>query len=772
MQVGTFKSEKRSGTVLFADVVGFTSIAERIGEEAAFEMIRDVSARMQAAVYDHLGTVGEFRGDGIMALFSVTKGLEDGPLHACQAALEIQQGMAAAAAEMTLAYGAAPEIRVGLHCGPLVVGDVTGGTKSHVTIIGDTANTASRLEAIAQPGQIVISRDLFALVEGQVVVSDLGQQQIKGKANPLQVYALEMVNENISRFDAARSRGLSTFFDREPELAALDEVHAQALRGQTTVALIEGEPGIGKSRLLYEFEKRLPEGEVRILKVDCRADGATVPYLPFVELVRRALQLTAEATPQDTSAHVDRMIKVMDLDPTRARAYLLTLLGKASEGDAQRGESPDMIGARIRQVLIDLIAYACGQGPVVLMIEDLHWADPSTVQVLQTLIEEPRAWPLMLIGTFRPGFRQIWNTQSVTRHITPGPISEYAASTLIKEIMIGSDKADEMATLAIQKAEGNPLYAEEIAKFLMQQQAVPTASPGNGREVVLPTNLQNMVMERFDRLDSDCRKILQAASVIGRRFDAQIAAEAAQKHPPLRPELLAEAVSVDLIRPAETGYEFKHALVQDAIYDTLLRGQRKTLHAAIAAELQQRYSNRPEEAAESLAHHYDQAEMSECAVPHLITAGQRNLNLFSLDVAESFFARAFDLVTSNALPMTPKYVAALFSGWFEVQQWRAEFGRTIRLFEAEHDRIKSAESTSHYARILGLVGVAYCQDMQFDKARELFDQAIEIGERSNDRLAITDGYLGLMVINCSQPRDGSWEDTQRLAASIQDLWGE
>ena len=206
MQTEAVNSQKRTGTVLFADVAGFTAFAERIGEEAAFEMIRDVSARMQTAIHDHSGTVGEFRGDGIMALFSVTKGIEDGPLRACQAALQIQHGIAGAEAEMLHTYGAAPRVRIGVHCGPLVVGDVSGGDKAHVTIIGDTANTASRLESMAEPGQIVISRDIHALVEGQIDVTDLGKRQMKGKSRPMHVFALEAVNKDLSRFEAALSR--------------------------------------------------------------------------------------------------------------------------------------------------------------------------------------------------------------------------------------------------------------------------------------------------------------------------------------------------------------------------------------------------------------------------------------------------------------------------------------------------------------------------------------------------------------------------------------
>jgi len=772
MNAGTVNSQKRSGTVLFADVAGFTAFAERIGEESAFEMIQKVSARMQEAVHAHSGTVGEFRGDGIMALFSVTEGLEDGPLRACSAALQIQSGMREAKEEMARAYGTAPEVRIGLHCGPLVVGDVGGSAKAHVTIIGDTANVASRLEGLAEPGQILISKDLYTLVEGQVEATDLGTRQMKGKTRALQVYDLQQVRTGVSRFDASRSRGLSTFVDREAEIALMDAALQDAQSGKTAVAVIEGEPGIGKSRLLYEFGLRLPGDGVRLLKGECRADGATVPFLPFADLVRSTLQLDPQSTPAETEAQINRMIGITGADAEYTRHYLMTLLGKIGEHDAGRGESPDMIGARIRKVVIDLISFACRQDVVVLVIEDLHWADPGTLLILQELVENNRALPLLLIGTCRPGFQSSWMDNTAVTHIKPQPISKDAVAALINEVMSGSSRASEMAALAVAKADGNPLYAEEIAKFLVQQQEDRSEGDDAGKDIILPTNLQNMVMDRFDKLGPECRLMLQAASAIGRRFDAQIAAEVAQKEPPLSTLLLSEAVDGDLIRPMRSGFEFKHALVQDAIYDTMLRVEREGLHARIADEIEHRHSNRPEEAAESLAHHCDKSNQPERAVPHLIAAGQRSLNLFSLTVAETFFARAHDLITQRNMALAPEQAANLFADWFEVQQWHAEFGRTIRLFESERNRIEAATESRRYARILGLVGVAYCQDFQFEKARTLFDAAIEIGEQTSNPDAITDGCLGLMVLNNSRPDRTSWDDTQRLAARIHETWGD
>ena len=772
MSVTTVSSQKRSGTVLFADVVGFTSFAEKIGEEAAFELIQSITAKMQAAIHAHNGTIGEFRGDGIMALFSVTSGLEDGPLRACQAALKIQRTIADTEQEMTRIYGTAPQVRVGLHCGPLVVGDVGDQSNAHVTIIGDTANVASRLEGLADPGQVLITRDLFVLVEGQVKVRDLGAQKIRGKAQPVQVFALEEVHAQVSRFEASRSRGLSRLVDRDLELAQLEDVFQHALAGQITMASIQGEPGIGKSRLLYEFQQTLPMDRVRVLKGDCRADGTTVPFLPFADILRIALDLDAQATAAQSELAIDAMITETGLEPDTTRFYLMALLGKAADGAPLRGESADMIGARIRQLIIDLIVRACLERPLVLIVEDLHWADPGTLQIIERLLTLERDVPLMMLVTCRPNFQQTWLMHTRTTRILPKPISEAAVSDLIKAVMAGSDQAEKLAELAIKKAEGNPLYAEEIAKFLVQRQESVAAGALLSSEIVLPTNLQNMVMARFDKLGPACRKLLQAASAIGRRFDASVAHGIVAGNTPFNPDLLQDAVQAEVILLTKNGYQFKHALVQDAIYDTLLRGQRRELHALIANELEHRFSNRAEEAAEALAYHFDQAEMPMKAAPHLIAAGLRNLSLFSLEVAGTSFARAFELIEDYKLKVDPALLGDLFSGWFEVQQWRAEFRRIVTLFETHRKRLDTIKGHPTYPRILALAGIAYCQNKQFGPAEKLFDQAIAIGEKTGDRDAVTHGCLGLMGMHCTAPQRGCWETVRGLAARINALWGD
>ena len=775
MQVEAIVSQKRRGTVLFADVADFTKFAEQIGAEGAFELIQAVSGKMQEAVRSQNGTIGEFRGDGIMALFSVTAGIEDGPLRACRAALQIQAFLRAMQDEMQARHGRAPQVRVGIHSGPLVVGDVGDQNKAHVTIIGDTANVAARLEAMAGHGEIYISSDLFALVEGRVEATDLGERDMKGKSAPQRVFLLQGVKDGVSRFDASVSRGLSALTEREGELAHLDAVYAGLPSTGIGIVNIGGEAGIGKSRLLYEFEQRLTGRGATILKGECRPDAMTVPFMPFAEMLRHVLSADDTTSATKLEERLADLLRTLDFEIEANLPYLLTLLGRKSEAATEWGLSAEMIGERTRGVIVAIIARLAARSSVVLVVEDLHWADPATLQIVDRLSGLDQMIPLMIICTNRPEFVPSWSGHPRTTTITPGPLSTEGVAALIRQRLSGAGDALAMADLVIEKADGNPLYAEEIVKLLVQRRQSEGAATGDESAVVLPTNLQNMVMERFDRLPKECRKLLQAAAVMGRRFDGQLAAGIVAAQAQFEPAQLEEATRAELVLPfggSGMEYQFKHALVQDAIRDTLLQGQRRHLHERIGAELEARFADRLEEASESLAHHFTQAEIPDKAATYLIAAGVRNLKLFSLSVANDAFATAHRLIDRHGLNLDEDHVAELFASWFEVQQWRAEFGKTVALFESQPDRMRAIAGNRRYARILGLVGIAYCQNLQFDLSRQRHDEAIAIGERNGDRDAIVYGCLGLMALECSAPGPGFFARTGDLADRIDRLLGD
>ncbi len=608
-KTGELDSQRRQVTVLFADVVGFTPIAEQLGEEASFQLVQTLSDKMMEAVHDQQGTVQEFRGDGIMALFGAPLALEDAPVRACRAALRLQDTIQGMEDQLIRDFGVQPKVRVGIHSGLLVVGEIGEDKRMRFTAIGDTVNLASRLESEATPGDIFISQALFSQVEGQIEVSDMGEREIKGKSELQHIFKLTGIKPGVSRFDAARYQGLTPLVEREKELVKLSECLDRAINGRMEIVDVIGEAGIGKSRLMHEFQQTVRSRDVQILQGDCRADGVSSPFLPFVELVRSAFEIDAEDDVGLTERKLAYGMKHIGFEVEKTLPYLMTLLGHEDRSSVTAGLSPDLIGMRMRDLLMDLLRYRCQRSPVLLFIEDLHWIDSGSEQLLQRIAASFADLPLLLVNAFRPYYKAPWSdgTSRVTT-IPLEPLSDNGTVSVLAERLGTDDVAGELLRLAVEKAEGNPLFAEEIAKFFQQKRDTQP-----GADLVLPANLQNLVMDRFDRLDPTTRRALQAAAAIGRKFDSSLVQTVIETDEPVR-KLLDVAEQLELvirIVDKDADYIFKHALVQDAIENTLMASHRKTLHTRISTVLEERYGSQTDEHAHTLAYHFEQTDMHE-----------------------------------------------------------------------------------------------------------------------------------------------------------------
>jgi class 3 adenylate cyclase len=368
------EAERRQVTVLFADMVGFTSFSERSGEEAAYTLMRNLSKLMDEAVREQGGVVQSFTGDGIMAVFGAPVAFEDAPLRACRAALSILQRLKTAGSDLEVKHGVKPQLRVGLNTGAAVVGKVQEGAEAQITVLGDTVNFASRLQALAEPNSVFMSEAMRRLVQGMVDANFAGERTIKGKSEPQKVYRLDSVRPGAARFERAVSRGLSAFVGREQELEVLDRVLDKA-RSNLRVADIVGEPGMGKSRLLYEFRQRIDKERGFVLSGSCSPDGQQTPFLPFIEVMRGAFRVSAGEAEKDVAQKIDLGLATLGLQSTRNLGLLLHLFGLKVPDDALKGLDGVLIGLRTRELLLQLLEARCGLSPVALIIEDLHWID-------------------------------------------------------------------------------------------------------------------------------------------------------------------------------------------------------------------------------------------------------------------------------------------------------------------------------------------------------------------------------------------------------------
>jgi class 3 adenylate cyclase len=645
------EAERRQITVLFADMVGFTSYSERSGEEAAFMLMRSLSKLMDGAVRERGGIVRGFTGDGIMAVFGAPVAFEDAPLRAARAALGILQRLKEAGPHLEANHGVRPQLRIGLNTGAAVVGKVDDSADSGVTVLGDTVNFAARLQSLADPNSVFMSEATHRLVQGLVEESFAGEHIVKGKSEPQRVYRLDAVRHGATKFEAAVSRGLSTFVGRERELEVLERGFDHA-RSQLCVFDIVGEPGMGKSRLLHEFRQRIGKERAFILSGSCSPDGRQTPFLPFIEVVRGSFRVSAGEPEKDIAQKLEIGLSSLGLNSPRNLGLLLHLLGlKVPEG-ALAGLDGVLIGLRTRELLQQLLEVRCGLTPVLMVIEDLHWIDSVSEEVLGKIVDSDTKLRLLLLHTRRPEYALPWLDHTAVTKLHLEPLLAGDIRRLVQTRLGVDALPDALARQVAEKAEGNALFAEEIVSFLIERGVLRTVAGrvefDAGMVVsALPASVQSLLSARVDRLAPKDRALLQAASVIGRRFDPELLAVVVGETD--IDAQLAAMQALDLAhRESESGdYSFKHALVRDALYQSLLTGPRTALHLKIAEKIERRSDNRPMEVAEILAHHYSQTDRAEKAFSYLSLAGAKGFAVYSLDEAMIHFDNALALLDKN-----------------------------------------------------------------------------------------------------------------------------
>ncbi len=644
--------EHRQITILFSDVVDFTAFSEGSGEDAAFTLMRSLSKLIDEAVREQGGAVQHFMGDGIMAVFGAPIAFEDAPLRACRAALSILRRLQADGGGLASKHGVRPQLRIGLHTGPAVVGRGQEGADAGITLLGDTVNFAARLQGLAEPDSVVISEATHRLVQGMVDASFAGEHRIKGRPKPQKAYRLDAIRDGAARFEAAVSRGLSAFVGRERELEVLERGLAEA-RSQLRVIDLAAEPGMGKSRLLHEFRSRIGKDRTFVLSGSCSADGQQTPLLPFIELVRGSFRVSAGEPGKDVVRKLEMGLTMLGLHSPRNLGLLLNLLGRKVPEGALAGLDGVLIGLRTRELLQQLLEARCRLSTVVMVIEDLHWVDSVSEEVLGKIVDSDAKLPLLVIHTRRPEHTPAWLDRAVVTTLQLEPLPADNIRRLVQARLGVEALPEPLAQQVIEKAEGNPLFAEEIVSFLIERGMLRTTAgtldfDANALTTALPASVQNLLTARVDRLAPRDRALLQAASVIGRRFDPELLAVVAGATGGINARLAAME-ALDLIRPEgrSGSYAFKHALVRDALYQSLLGEARVELHAAIAAEVERRSGNRLAEVAEVLAHHYSQTSHAGKAFTYLAMAGSKSLSVYSLDGAATHFTAAFALLEQN-----------------------------------------------------------------------------------------------------------------------------
>ena len=652
---GAVEGERKTVTVLFADVSGFTAISERLDPEEvhaimdrAFEVILD-------AVHLYEGTVNQFLGDGVMALFGAPIAHEDHAHRALKAALMISEGLRPLAAHIGQTRGIDFRMRMGINTGPVVVGAIGKDLRMDYTAVGDTTNLAARLLTLAKPGQIVVSRGTQHLRTRSFEFEDLGEFEVKGKTLPIRAYALKRERPDHARLEAPKERGLTPLVGRTGELARLHDACQRAVDSEGAVVLLEGDAGVGKSRLLYEFLTGLDRDEIVELDVTCASYGRATPFRPVLELLRSYLALSEGSTDPEVRAIVAERLTDLGLDDEERATLLAHFVGVSAPAEFVTRVSGAELRERTFAAVRDVFLAATRQAPLVILVENVHWLDASSADFFVHLAKHLSGHRILLLVSTRPGPLP-WSELPGAETVALGKLGSAEIEEMLQALLHVNVVSAELLDLLADKAEGNPLYVEEILHQLQETGSLVVEDGAvrlRNADVKVPATIHDIIAARVDRL-ADAQKVtLQGASVVGRRFGISLLSRVV-----LTAEMIAQQLRdlyrLDFVFPSavdpELMYSFKHALTQDVVYAGLLERRRRSYHAAAGLGLEEIYAGRIDEVVELLAHHFGASGDEEKAVDYALLAAAKAQRRWANVEALAYFEAA--LVRLVSMPDT------------------------------------------------------------------------------------------------------------------------
>jgi class 3 adenylate cyclase/tetratricopeptide (TPR) repeat protein len=730
---GALAAERHLVVVMFADLADSTKTTEALGDERSYAFVQSVISEMTGAVHRYAGSVEEFAGDGILALFGTQHEEEDVGLRACSAALDLQERVVARAADFTAEFGIAPRLRVGLHIGSVVVGRVGDDQSMNFKPLGDTVNVAKRLESLAQPGTVAISQDLRDAMAERIEVAPLGEHHLKGKAQAQIVYRLETVHQDMSLFDAAMRRGLSTLVGRSDELAGFAKVWHEAQNGELRRVTITGDPGVGKTRLAYEFSQ-LARGEgAFVLQGNCRVATRSTPFHPFIEIIRSSFRLSDTDDSSAIERKLSRGLELLGIAQSDAQPYLLNLLGHRVEGMEFSKYNAEIAGRKTRDLIVAMLRERCRFSPVLLMIDDLQWIDVPSAELLQSALDQDLR--LLILCTARSPYKWTWGKGETALEILLTPLSREDTETLLCERLERRANPSAIAAIA-ERADGNPFFAEELASYLVEHAGSRRVAEGakNAEDEAhfpLPPNVHGLLMNRYEALPEDRRSLLRAAAVFGQRFRFDIAAEASGLVGDWR---LASQELEDqgLITPEGDWHVFRHALLQSVVYEKLFDAMRGELHGRIGALLEHRYANALDEIAEDLARHFSEAGNTPKAIRYLGMAGEKALRVYSLAAADYSLRRALELCDQNPDAVDDAFIVDTVLNVARVLYYQADFRGIIDLVDRYMAIAERLGDRRTLMRCKFEIGYAYAFSGDHKKGKPLLEQVWQFGETEND----------------------------------------
>jgi class 3 adenylate cyclase len=655
-------AERRQLTVMFCDVVDSTALSHRLDPEDYRDVIRAYQAACAEVVQRFEGYIAQHLGDGLLVYFGYPVAHEDDAQRAVRAGLDILDAIGTLHSRLAQDKGIDLAVRIGIHSGLVVVGEVGGSTRQERLALGETPNIAARLQSLATPGRLVLSEQTQRLVGGMFDYDDITTHTLKGFADAVRIYWVRGASAVESRFEAATATGLTPLVGRDVEIDLLLRRWEQAREGEGQVVLLAGEAGIGKSRITQALRQRLSDESHLRLRAQCLPYYSNSAFYPFIAHLERAMACEQDAPPAVKLASLEALLAQPGTSLEESVPLIATLLSIPS-GDhyAPLTLSPQRQKDKTIEALLDQVRGLARQQPVLYIFEDVHWIDPTSLEALARLIDRLQDMRVLLIITYRPEFIPPWGSFTHVTTYTLNRLSRRQVVTMVQQITGGRALPQEVLDQIIARTDGIPLFVEEITKNVLESgllrddgERYTLAGPLSA--LAIPDTLQGSLLARLDRLGS-VKEVAQLGAALGREFSYELLAAVSPLPDAALQEALHRLVQAELVfrrgQPPEATYLFKHALVQDSAYQSLLKSMRQQVHQRIAQTLETRFPALVETQPELVAQHYTAAGCTEQAVVYWQRAGEHASDRSAHLEAISHCTIGIELL--KTLPETPEH---------------------------------------------------------------------------------------------------------------------
>jgi predicted ATPase/class 3 adenylate cyclase len=772
----SIEGERKLVTVIFADVANYTSMAEKVDPEEVHQIMDGCFKILMDEIHKYEGTINQFTGDGVMALFGAPLAHEDHAQRACHASLSIQNAMVEYGEKIKKDRGVDFKMRIGINSGPVIVGSIGDDLRMDYTAVGDTTNLASRMESMAGAGTIFVSGGTYRLVRDFFEFESLGKVEVKGKKEPQEAFELIKTGEVETRIGASMARGLTRFVGRKDSMDALMVAYENAESGKGQVMGVVGEAGVGKSRLILELRNMLPKGEYRYLEGQCLHFGASMSYLPILDILRSFLEIKEGDPEHLIKEKMEDRVTQLDENLKASLPPLQDLLSLKVEDEAYLRLDPKQKRGKVFEAVRNLLIRESQNNPLVLAVEDLHWIDKTSEELLSYLVEGLANKRILLILLYRPEYIHQWGSKSYYNRIGLHQLTTNSSADLVQAILEGGEVVPELRELILGRAAGNPLFIEEFIQSLLENGFIKRennhyALSRKASDIQVPDTIHGIIAARLDRLEDNLKRTMQVASVVGRDFAYRIVQSITGMKEELKNYFLS-LQALDFIHEKnlfpELEYIFKHALTQEVAYNSVLSKRRGGLHKAIGLAMEELYQESLPERYEELAHHFTKGEAWEKAFDYLLKSGDKARQAFAHYEATEFYTQAIQVSSQITPAPDQEKLITVYEGrglvWMLLTKYDdaiADFQMMRQMSSASSNQRKEGQSLWH----LAFAHFHKLSDKEMDLAERYAQEALLLSRQTGDQRILSDSLAVLASVD--QSRGNLSEADRKFEESLQ-----